>query len=181
MRTLILYTSSAGSTKAYAEEIALGMGTEAMEFNKKKFRKMNLDDYDTIVYGGWVKGSQIQGVDDFLSRWEEMEKKNVILFSCGMSAVYKEVRDNLISANLLDLYHLRFYPLRGSFDYNKLNFRDKMMMKLGLQQALAMGKGEDKDNNFLQQALQQPFVYKDTEGVNRILSVLHRLASEQNA
>ena len=98
-----------------------------------------------------------------------------------MSAVYKEVRDNLISANLLDLYHLRFYPLRGSFDYSKLNFRDKMMMKLGLQQALAMGKGEDKDNNFLQQALQQPFVYKDTEGVNRILSVLHRLASEQNA
>ena len=67
MRTLILYSSSAGSTKAYAEEIALGMGREAIEFNKKKFRKMNLDDYDTIVYGGWVKGSQIQGIDDFLS------------------------------------------------------------------------------------------------------------------
>ena len=56
-----------------------------------------------------------------------------------------------------------------------------MMMKLGLQQALASGKGEEKDNNFLQQALEQPFVYKDTEGVNRILSVLHRLSSEQSA
>ena len=90
MRTLILYTSSAGSTKAYAEEIALGMGTEAIEFNKKKFRKMNLDDYDTIVYGGWVKGSQIQGIDDFLSRWEDMEKKN-----CDGMIIYGNYHSNL--------------------------------------------------------------------------------------
>lgn len=177
MQTLILYTSNVGSTKAYAEEIAMGIGSEAIPFQKRKFSKMDLSSYDTIVYGGWIKGGHIEGIDEFLSRWDDMSGKNVIVFSVGMGFVSKDYRDNLISSNLLDLYHLRFYPLRGSFDYSKLHFPENMMIKMGIKGATAT-KDAGTDVSFLEQAMETPFIFKDSDGVDRILSVLHKISSE---
>ena len=81
MRTLVLYKSNTGCTKEYAEKIAKAFQTEAVPLKKGKFKKINFEDYDTIVFGGWILGSQIQGIDDFLGRWDEMSEKNVIVFA----------------------------------------------------------------------------------------------------
>lgn len=180
MRTLVLYTSNTGNTKRYAEKIAMGVGAEAMPFSKKKWRKMDLSSYDTIVYGGWLSGPRIMGVDEFLTRWDDMSEKNVIVFCNGMGFVSKESRDNLIMSNLLDLYHIRFYQLRGSFDYSKLRFPQTWMIRLGIKGAIDRNDS-DSDVNFLSELIDHPFEYDDTAGVDRILSVLHRLSSEQEA
>ena len=180
MRTLVLYTSYTGNTKKYAEKIAMGISTEAVPFKKSKWKRMDLSAYDTIVYGGWICGSQIQGLDDFLSRYEEMKDKNVIVFCDGMGFVSKESRDNLISANILDLYHIRFYQLRGSFDYSKLRFPKNLMIRLGIKGAVDRNDG-NTDVEFLKSILNTPFEYNDQDGVDRILSVLHRLSTENKA
>ena len=156
MRTLVLYTSYTGNTKKYAEKIAMGISTEAIPFKKSKWKRMDLSSYDTIVYGGWICGSQIQGLDDFLSRYEEMKDKNVIVFCDGMGFVSKESRDNLISANILDLYHIRFYQLRGSFDYSKLRFPKNLMIRLGIKGAVDRNDG-NTDVEFLKSILNTPF------------------------
>lgn len=177
MRTLVLYTSNTGNTKRYAERIAEGIGADILPFNKRMFKKMSLKDYDTIVYGGWLSGMTIQGVNEFLARWDDMSEKNVLIYAVGMGVVSKESRDNLINSNLLDLYHLRFYQLRGSFDYSKLKFPYTWMIRLGIKGAIQRNDpGTDAET--LGRLIETPLEYDDNDGVDRVLSVLHRLASE---
>ncbi|MDY5441320.1 MAG: flavodoxin domain-containing protein [Candidatus Enteromonas sp.] len=180
MRTLILYTSKTGGTKKYAEDIASAVGADVLPFHKRKFKKMDLSQYDTIVYGGWVCGSKIQGVDDFLVRYDDMNEKNVILFSSGMGFVSKESRDNMITGNLLDLYHVRYYQLRGSFDYSKLRFPFNWMIKLGISGAKKANDG-NTDVDFLERVMETPFEYYDNAGIEKIISILHRLEAEKQA
>ena len=126
MRTLILYTSKTGNTKKYAEDIAQAVNGDV--FPLKKYKWKDVGDYDSIVFGGWVMGGKIQGIDDFLSYYDEISDKNILVFSSGMGFVTSESRDRPISGNVLDIYHIRYYQLRGSFDYSKLHFPYNFMI-----------------------------------------------------
>lgn len=175
MRTLVLYESKTGSTKKYAEEIARSVNGDILP--AKKFKAKMIQDYDTFVFGGWVMGGKIQGLDRFLSFYDEMkEGHDILIFACGMSIVSKEARDSLISSNILDLYHVRFYQLRGSFDYQKLNLVNKILMSNSLRMI-----DKDPKASFDQKALldikEHPIEYYDRAGLDRIISVLHKLSA----
>ncbi len=174
MRTLVLYTSASGSTKKYAEEIASSVGGTALPLKKYKWK--DAQDYDTIVYGGWVMGGKIKGIDDFLAHYDEISDKNVLVFSTGMSVVTSESRDTLISTNVLDIYHIRFYQLRGSFDYSKLRFPYNFLINTSLrtmkndpEMAATLGMVEDLKSS--------PLEFYDGQGVNKIISVIHKLSA----
>lgn len=174
MRTLVLYTSASGSTKKYAEEIASSVDGTALPLKKYKWK--DAQDYDTIVYGGWVMGGKIKGIDDFLAHYDEISDKNVLVFSTGMSVVTSESRDTLISTNVLDIYHIRFYQLRGSFDYSKLRFPYNFLINTSLrtmkndpEMAATLGMVEDLKSS--------PLEFYDGQGVNKIISVIHKLSA----
>ena len=65
MKTLVLYQSKTGNTEKYANDIAKRVNADI--FPLKRFKAKKLSEYDTIVFGGWVKGGKIQGIDEFLS------------------------------------------------------------------------------------------------------------------
>ena len=174
MKTLILYCSSTGSTQKYAEEIA--SATHADILPAKKFKKKMIKDYDTIVFGGWVMGSKIQGIDQFLQLWDYMSEKNVIVFSVGMSFPTKQARDDLISANLLDMYHLRYYMLRGNFEFNKLKFPYSFLFKNSLRM-IANNPEATPDQKALLAIKDTPLIYHDEEGLNKIISIVNRLSA----
>ena len=174
MRTLILYTSATGGTKKYAEDIAAGIKGDV--FPLKKYKWKDIDSYDTIVYGGWVMGNKIQGIDNFLAHFDDMEKKNVLIFASGMSIPSSEGRDNLISTNVLDIYHIRFYQLRGSFDFAKLRFPYNLMMKASLHQ-MKSDPSLVAQSDMLESLKDHPLEFYDAQGVDKILSVLHRLSA----
>ena len=175
MRTLILYTSQTGSTQKYAEDIASSIGGDV--FPSKKFKWKNLKNYDTVVFGGWVRGGKIQGLDDFLSHYDDMEDKNVLIFSSGMSYTNDQTRKEMISANVLDIYHVRYYQLRGSFDFNKLGTVNKMMFNMGIKQ-LSADPNQAAVVSMMETVKETPIEYYDDDGINRILTVLHRLVAE---
>ena len=174
MRTIILYYSKTGSTQKYAEDIAAALKCDVLPFNK--FKKKMIDDYDTIVFGSRVVGSKIQKVDDFLAMYDLMEGKNVILFAVGMSMVTKETRAGLIRSNILDLYHVRFYQLRGSFDYSKLGPVEKLMMSNSLR-IIANDPNSTADQKMLLSIKENPLECYDDAGVNKIISVVRKLAT----
>ena len=176
MRTLVIYESLTGSAQKYAEDIARTVSGEVIPL--KKFKKKMIPQYDVIVFGGWVRGGRIQGLDKFLSSWDDMEGKDVIIFSSGMSIPTKQGRLDLISANLLDLYHVRYYELRGNFDYDKLNFINRMMM----DRSLAMIENDPEasvDQKALLSVRDNPIVYYDQERVNRIVEVINGISLEK--
>ncbi|MCQ2798452.1 MAG: flavodoxin domain-containing protein [Bacilli bacterium] len=176
MKTIVLYESSSGTTKKYAEDIAARVNAEVMPLKKFKWRK--LANYDTIVFGGWVLNAQIQGLNDFLSHYEEMEeqKKNVLLFSSGMSYTSPEGRKELIRSNVLDLYHIRYYQLRGSFSYSKLKWKYRMVMSLMIAKVTT-----DKNSTPEMVAMYKSFKttaieYYDQEKVDKIVNVINTLS-----
>ena len=177
MRTLVLYTSKTGNTKKYAEDLASAVKADVLPL--KKFKKKMIDSYDCIVYGGNVMGEKIQGIDEFLSNYELMKEKDVIIFSCGMSFVTKETRANMISANILDLYHVRYYQLRGSFDYNKLGFLQKFLMNHSLRM-ISNSEEATPDQRALLAIKETPLVYYDQNGIDRMISVINKIAAEKD-
>lgn len=170
MKTLVLYTSNAGNTEAYAKEIAEAVGADC--YPLKKFKAKKMEDYDIIVYGGWVMGGTIQGIDKFLQNWDSiLSKKDVIVFSVGMMPPSAEGRHLLISQNVLDLYHIRFYQIRGGFDYSKLRFPHTLVISNSLKAIK-----NDPDSNVIAEQLltikETPIVYHDDEKVAKIVSVI---------
>ena len=174
MRTLILYTSKTGNTKKYAEDIAQAVNGDV--FPLKKYKWKDVGDYDSIVFGGWVIGCKIQGIDDFLSHYDEISDKNILVFSSGMGFVTSESRDRLISGNVLDIYHIRYYQLRGSFDYSKLHFPYNFMINTSLR-ALRKDPDSAQDLSMVENLKETPLEFYDQQGVDRIISVLHRLSA----
>lgn len=174
MRTLILYTSKTGSTKKYAEDIAQAVNGDV--FPLKKYKWKDVGDYDSIVFGGWVMGGKIQGIDDFLSHYDEISDKSILVFSSGMGFVTSESRDRLISGNVLDIYHIRYYQLRGSFDYSKLHFPYNFMINTSLR-ALRKDPDSAQDLSMVENLKETPLEFYDQQGIDRIISVLHRLSA----
>ena len=160
MRTLILFTSATGSAEKYAKDIATALSGDV--FPLKKFKWKTLPDYDLVIYGGWVMGGKIKGVDDFLSHYDEMDGKDVIIFSTGMVTPSKEGRKTLIDTNILDLYH------------------ERSMIKMYFRQI-----EEDAEANPGYKALLEyastPLEYYDQEGVEKIISVAKKIESEKEA
>ena len=174
MRTLILYTSKTGNTKKYAEDIAQAVNGDVLPLKKYKWK--DVGDYDSIVFGGWVMGGKIQGIDDFLSHYDEISDKNILVFSSGMGFVTSESRDRLISGNVLDIYHIRYYQLRGSFDYSKLHFPYNFMINTSLR-ALRKDPDSAQDLSMVENLKETPLEFYDQQGIDRIISVLHRLSA----
>jgi len=177
MKTLILYTSKCGSAKRYSEDIAKAVGAEV--FPLKKFNLKRAKNYDTIVFGGWVKGGTIEGLNKFLTEYEAIKTKNVIVFSTGMSVPSSEGRSLLIEQNLLDLYHIRFYQLRGSFDMAKLDFFSKLLIQNSLKM-IANDPSSTEEQKALAGIKEKPIDYYDQEKVDRIVSVILTLQQAAN-
>ena len=71
---------------------------------------------------------------------------------------------------------LRFYQLRGSFNYSELGFVDRLMMANSLR-VIANDPEATVDQKSLLDIKERPIEYYDQAGVDRIISVLHRLAA----
>ena len=57
MKSIVIYNSQTGFTKKYAEWIAEAAACECVEF--KQAAKLNLADYDAIVFGSWCMAGSI--------------------------------------------------------------------------------------------------------------------------
>ena len=174
MNTLILYKTNTGCTKTYAERI--GEGIHGDVFELKKFKWKNLKNYDTVVFGGWVMGNTIQGIDKFLQHWDDMSKKDVIVFAVGMSLPSPEGRHILIEQNILDNYHIRFYQFRGSFDMAKLHFPYNFLINNSIRM-IANDPNASDDQKSLASIKEHPLVYFDSEKVEKVLLVLRTIAA----
>jgi|SRR5574344_253898 menaquinone-dependent protoporphyrinogen IX oxidase len=175
MKTLILYTSKTGNTKAYAEDIAKQVNADVAPL--KGFRPKKMLDYDTIVFGGWIQGGTIQGLDKFLQSYSKIEKKNVIIFSVGMSVPSPDGRSLIIEQNLLDMYHVRYYQFRGSFDIKKLHFPANLLIMNSLKM-IANDPASTADQKALLDIKNNPIIVYDREKVDRVVSVLNQLSLE---
>ena len=145
-KAAVIYKSKYGSTKRYAEWIAKAVDGDLFESSKIKLE--DLLHYDTIVFGGSLHAVGIKGIEIITKNFEQLKSKKIIVFATGCSPSKEEAIQHVIDHNFtVDIKEkIKFFYLRGSFNYSKLNFIDKLMMSL-LKRKLKAKKREDLDQD----------------------------------
>lgn len=82
MKSIVIYKSKYGSTKAYAEWIAEELGCELLDAKKAKTDK--LAEYDTIIYGGGLYAEIINGVTLITKNLDKLDGKKIIVYTTGL-------------------------------------------------------------------------------------------------
>lgn len=129
MVPIVLYTSQTGFTRQYAEYIGEALSCECRTSNGI-FTQM-MEPYDTVIYGGWVMGGSISGLEKYRALFKD---KRFIVFAVGSSSENKGLCDRMILQNKLQ--DIPFFYFQGGLRLEKLGFLQRKMLST-VQKALA--------------------------------------------
>ena len=166
MKTVVIYKSKSGYTKKYAEWIAEELNCDIKE--NKNLKLSDIKDYDTIIYGGGLYATMINGIDLIKKNFQELKGKNIIVYATGSNPGRAEEMNKVWEATFTEeqrnVIH-KFY-LRGGFDYSKLSFGNKILMSM-LKKKLQSEKNPTEDEKDLLKAYDEPidFTNKDNKKV----------------
>ena len=162
MKTALIYKSKSGFTKSYVNYISQELKCDVIE---NKHLKINqIKDYDTIIYGGGLYVSGINGIKLITNNFSILKNKNIIVFFVGATPGREEEIEEVISHNFNEEQRkvIKCFYLRGGFDYKKLSFVNKILMLL-LKLKIKMKKHKTGDEVGMLNAYSRPldFTSKD--------------------
>lgn len=130
MNTVVIYKSKTGFAKKYAEWIAKDLSADIFDISKITINK--LTKYDTIIYGGSLYAVGINGVKLITNNIEKLKDKKVIVFSTGVSPLTQDGINDVRNKNFTPAQqkYIKFFYLRGGFNYSDLTPFDKILMTL---------------------------------------------------
>ena len=130
MKAVVVYRSKTGFTKKYAQWIATELDADL--FRESAVGVKTLADYDLIIYGGGLYAGGIDGVKLITKNLGRLSAKKIVVFATGATPQREETVCELEKQNFTpeQLERIRFFYLRGGFDYSKLSPFNKVMMNL---------------------------------------------------
>jgi len=171
MKTVVIYKSKTGFTKKYAEWIAEELSADI--FNASDVDINMLNEYDTIIYGGSLYAVGIIGIGLIKKNINKLKDKRLVVFATGASPSRDNVINEVINKNFTvdEQKYIKFFYLRGGFNYNKLNFFDKFLMKL-LKLKIKNKKQEDlsADEKGMLAIYDKPVDFTDKKNISKIIT-----------
>lgn len=155
MKTIVIYNSKTGFTKQYAKWISEALSCPCKPL--KSVSAAELDDFDKIIFGGWVMGNMIMGLD----KLRKMATP-AIVFAVGATPAFEEVIAQINEQNKMDGTPL-FY-LEGGFRYEELGFAQKMLLKT-LKKSIAKKENRNCQEDFMAQVLTTSFDHTDCKQI----------------
>jgi menaquinone-dependent protoporphyrinogen IX oxidase len=158
---IVLYRSKYGHTLQYATWIANALNAELRAFDA--FKKKEIANYDTIVFGTGVYVGAMNGIKKALKMFAN---KSIVIFACGgnagVEADIKQIKDHNFTAEQL-AYHSFFY-LPGGLDLSKVKGIMKFFMNMG-KKALQAKQDKTKDDIEFLKGFEQPTYYVDEANI----------------
>ena len=174
MKTVVVYKSISGFTKKYAEWIAEEL--EADLLGVEKIGISILLKYDIIIYGGSLHAVGISGVNIIKNNLNKLKDKNIIIFTTGASlpkeSIVSEVKGNNFSVK--EQKQIQFYYFRGGFDFNKLNFTNKILMTL-LKWKIKLKRHKTPDEKGMLAAYSKPMDFTKKKNIGELLEYVRSL------
>ena len=172
-RVAVIYKSKYGSTKRYAEKIASLVHGDL--FSRKEVKLGEIPYYNTIAFAGSVYAGRISGADIIAKNMDKIEDKKVAVIAVGMSKMNKEGIDTLFKNNFSEeqLKNIEYFYLRGALEINKLNFFDKLIMKVMKKKAQKDGQNLTDDEKEFIDVLENPHDWTDKEDINPIIDYIN--------
>jgi menaquinone-dependent protoporphyrinogen IX oxidase len=176
MKAVVIYRSKTGSAKTYAEWIAEELKADIFELSK-----VNSDifsNYDTVIYGGGLYAVGINGIKFIKNNLEKLKDKNVVVYASGASPSREEVINEIINRNFTseEQKYIKFFYLRGGFDYNKLGLLNKLLMKLVKQKIMRKVKKKiqlDPDEMGMLAAYDKPTDFKRKKNIGELIAYVN--------
>ena len=130
MKAVVIYKSRTGFTEVYAKWISEELGADLMKAGEAD--AATLMNYDTIIYGGGLYASGIGGVKLITRNIQILGNKKIVVFGVGATPPRERDINEIVGRNFTeeDLREIRFFYMRGGFDFSRLNFPYKIMMTL---------------------------------------------------
>lgn len=167
-KTVVVYRSSTGFTKNYATWLS-----EELKCDLFEGRKTKIDDllkYDNIIYGGGLYAVGINGIKLITKNIDKLKGKKIIVFAVGASPIREETTKQLREANIpTELSsQIKFFYLRGGFDYNRLSPFMKLLMNLKKLQVKATQDNNPDAKGFLA-SYERPMDFTNKKYIKPIL------------
>lgn len=137
MSKIVVYNSSTGFTKQYADWIAESLGCEAVSIKNVKLNE--LKKYDQVIYGGYIMAGLVSG----FNKIKALSLSNVVVFGCGISADSENERNKMAEANQIPSE--RFFYFEGGFNPEKLNFFKRILLKM-IKKSLESKENKTEDD-----------------------------------
>lgn len=130
MKAVVIYKSKTGFTKKYAQWIAEDLSADIFEASSINMNMLN--SYDTVIYGGSLYAVGINGIKLITQNIDKLKDKKLVVFATGASPSREDVINEVVNKNFTEEQqkYIKFFYLRGGFNYSKLNPFDKFLMAI---------------------------------------------------
>lgn len=141
MKSIVIYNSKTGFTKRYAEWIGQAAACECVEL--KQAGKINLMEYDAVVFGGWFMAGKVTRLDWFKKKMPALASggKKLLVYAVGATPAESPDISVAMRKNFSDNEwgKVKVFYCPGGLNYDKMNFASKLVMKM-LSKALSSKK-----------------------------------------
>ena len=172
-RTVVIYKTKYGSAKQYAQWLAEELKADL--FESSRFAPEMFKDYENIIYGGSLYAVGILGISLIKNNFDKIKDKNVIVFSVGASPADEKPMNDVKTKNFTDemLNNIKYFHLRGAFDFTKLNWIHKFLMWM-MRKMIERKAPEEwsEDEKGLLDSFSHPTDFKKKENLTPIIDAV---------
>ena len=112
--------------------------SECLDFKEKKKKKTAFfDDYEKIVFGGWVMGGNVSKLKWFEAHLAERQNKKLAVFAVGASPADSETVAEFLNRTFGEEQWngVAHFYCQGGLNYDRMSAPNRMLMKM-LKKAL---------------------------------------------
>lgn len=160
MKKLVVFKSSTGFTKKYAEWIAEELKCEAKSI--KEVSKQELENVDLVIYGGWIMGNMIMGLDKIRNTY----KGKLIIFAVGSTPISDKIIEGIKEQNKIG--ETPFYYMEGGFQFEKLGFFKKKMLNM-VKKSVAKKENKTEQDIYMEKVLGTSFDNSDKKFIEPLI------------
>lgn len=165
MSSIVIYQSSTGFTKQYAQWIAEELNCRAVSI--KEMTEGDLAGSDTVIFGGWIMGNSIVGYDKI----KDKGIRKLVVFAVGASLDSEETRRAITEENQLG--GTPFFYLPGGMRSDKLNFFVRFMLKQ-LKKSIAKKAEKSEQDRYMERVLCTNFDISDRKYIKELAAFVER-------
>lgn len=145
-KTVVIFKSKTGFTQRYAQWISQELGCEAVQYKDRK--KLRLEDYQTVVYGGGFFGGSIRGLKWLLEQMPSAGEKRWVVFATGATPPEAPEVEKALRGNFTDRQWetVKAFYLHSGLCYEKMGPMDKLMMAMFKKMLKKSGETEALEN-----------------------------------
>lgn len=178
MKSIVIYNSKRGSTEQYARWIAEDIKAEqCIALEHADFHA--LDQFDVVVFGGWIRGSGIVGLDKLKKSVPEIFSR-LVIFGVGISRLTPENYMQIVDINLNtkdDRWNnVPLHVLPGRYDPSQVAGLDKFLMAVS-KRVMISGRVSDKDQGAMEMkaAIEKGVDRMDRKAVEPVVKSVYKI------